>query len=400
MPETIYASFADATLCEQAAGALLDYGVRKDDISLVSHDSYKPGASASSVVGAGGANASYAAASADLGGRSPGATMGTAALAGQNTLGNNVAFNENQMPPSQSDLVASGHAASNYSDAHAALSNVDYNREFREQRDAPLPDTTATNVGRFGETGAASADRSSSPASANAPDSPIMGYGATEVPGTGDHSTATDHDPIATVTHLSDTGTASAAAPTASASPAFRRQASVMDAGDDYATNDGTPDVEGSAKRGLSVTTAADAEAGAGKGAVWGAGVGVLAGIAALMVPGVGWVVGGGALATAIGGLIGSTVAGANRGRSHGIFKRSGRTPRSSRALRQRGAARGSDPGRKRAFRQRHARDYSADTAKIPGYRRLMPIELAKPTIANHNSHDVIPSWLLCLPSV
>ena len=33
---TLYASFADATLAERATGALLDYGVRAEDISLVS----------------------------------------------------------------------------------------------------------------------------------------------------------------------------------------------------------------------------------------------------------------------------------------------------------------------------------------------------------------------------
>jgi len=38
MAQTIYASFADAALAEKAAGALLDYGVRNEDISLVSRD--------------------------------------------------------------------------------------------------------------------------------------------------------------------------------------------------------------------------------------------------------------------------------------------------------------------------------------------------------------------------
>jgi hypothetical protein len=36
----LYASFADASLAEKAAGALLDYGVRQEDISLVAHDEY------------------------------------------------------------------------------------------------------------------------------------------------------------------------------------------------------------------------------------------------------------------------------------------------------------------------------------------------------------------------
>ena len=36
----LYASFADASLAEKAAGALLDYGVRQEDLSLVAHDDY------------------------------------------------------------------------------------------------------------------------------------------------------------------------------------------------------------------------------------------------------------------------------------------------------------------------------------------------------------------------
>ena len=36
----LYASFADASLAEKAAGALLDYGVHQEDISLVAHDAY------------------------------------------------------------------------------------------------------------------------------------------------------------------------------------------------------------------------------------------------------------------------------------------------------------------------------------------------------------------------
>jgi len=36
----LYASFADASLAEKAAGALLDFGVRQEDITLVAHDEY------------------------------------------------------------------------------------------------------------------------------------------------------------------------------------------------------------------------------------------------------------------------------------------------------------------------------------------------------------------------
>ena len=36
----LYASFADASLAEKAAGALLDYGVKQEDISLVAHENH------------------------------------------------------------------------------------------------------------------------------------------------------------------------------------------------------------------------------------------------------------------------------------------------------------------------------------------------------------------------
>ena len=39
MSETIYASFADVSMAEKAAGALLDHGVDEDAISLVAHES-------------------------------------------------------------------------------------------------------------------------------------------------------------------------------------------------------------------------------------------------------------------------------------------------------------------------------------------------------------------------
>ncbi len=82
--------------------------------------------------------------------------------------------------------------------------------------------------------------------------------------------------------------------------------------------------LEQQAKSGISVTTAEDAEAGAIRGAAWGAGIGTAAAIAALFVPGVGLVIGGGALATAIVGLAASTGAGAGAGAVTGYLKDQG----------------------------------------------------------------------------
>jgi len=83
-------------------------------------------------------------------------------------------------------------------------------------------------------------------------------------------------------------------------------------------------DVEGAAKYGISTTTGADAGAGALKGTAWGAGIGAIAAIASLAVPGFGLVTGGGALAAAIGGLVASTGAGAIAGAVTGYLKDQG----------------------------------------------------------------------------
>lgn len=78
------------------------------------------------------------------------------------------------------------------------------------------------------------------------------------------------------------------------------------------------------AQRGISTTTPEDATAGAATGAGVGLGLGVLAGLAALLIPGVGFVAGGGALATAIASAAGTTVAGALVGGVTGFLKDQG----------------------------------------------------------------------------
>jgi hypothetical protein len=81
---------------------------------------------------------------------------------------------------------------------------------------------------------------------------------------------------------------------------------------------------DSSAKEGISTTTGADAGVGAAKGAGIGLGVGALAALASVFVPGVGLVLGGGALAMAIGGAAGSTVAGGAAGAVTGYLKDQG----------------------------------------------------------------------------
>lgn len=79
--------------------------------------------------------------------------------------------------------------------------------------------------------------------------------------------------------------------------------------------------IENSAESGLTTTTAGDAAKGAVAGAGVGVGVGVLAALATLFVPGVGLVVGGGALAAALAGTAGAAGAGAIAGGMYGYLR-------------------------------------------------------------------------------
>jgi uncharacterized membrane protein len=83
-------------------------------------------------------------------------------------------------------------------------------------------------------------------------------------------------------------------------------------------------DIESTAEKGITTTTAKDAGAGAITGTAWGAGLGALAAIASLIVPGFGLVVGGGALAAALGGVAAGAGAGAVAGAVTGFLKDQG----------------------------------------------------------------------------
>jgi hypothetical protein len=83
-------------------------------------------------------------------------------------------------------------------------------------------------------------------------------------------------------------------------------------------------DAERAAKRGITTTTPEDSASGAKKGAAIGLGVGALAAAIAIFVPGVGLVIGGGALATAAAGIAASSGAGALAGGVFGYLKDQG----------------------------------------------------------------------------
>jgi hypothetical protein len=94
----------------------------------------------------------------------------------------------------------------------------------------------------------------------------------------------------------------------------------------DFTRNAPPENLEETAKHGITTTSSADAGAGAVKGTEIGAGVGVLAALASLFIPGVGIVIGGGALAIAIAGVVGSTGAGAAAGALFGFLRDQGMT--------------------------------------------------------------------------
>lgn len=94
----------------------------------------------------------------------------------------------------------------------------------------------------------------------------------------------------------------------------------------DFARIDGpkTVEIRDVAEKGITTTTAGDSVAAMGIGAAAGLGIGALAGLASLFIPGVGLVIGGGALATALAGTAGTTVAGAISMGAYGFLKDQG----------------------------------------------------------------------------
>jgi len=81
---------------------------------------------------------------------------------------------------------------------------------------------------------------------------------------------------------------------------------------------------EDSAKSGISVTTAGDAALGAAKGTMAGIGLGILAAVAAITLPGVGLIIGGGAMAGALAAAGATAGAGAVAGGVIGYLKDQG----------------------------------------------------------------------------
>ncbi|HEY0866303.1 MAG TPA: hypothetical protein VGE01_02935 [Fimbriimonas sp.] len=282
MANTIYAAFNDASLAEKAAGALLDHGVRSEDISVVrgqtegmaTIDTTHP--SGTTVYGrTDGDNDLKNAGDAAVGGVQSGVERvqewGDRAAGGvADALGQEGTAARYRAAADRQDLKA---------DERAAAAG-------REMSDAVDMDSTSTahtidNPGGFsgGRALGEIAEEDARVSNEN------VGYGTT----------------ADRLDRVND--------------PDY--QAHVRDRDDADHTED-------QAKHGISTTTGADAGAGAIKGTAVGIGVGALAALASLFVPGVGLVLGGGALAAALGGVAASAGAGAAAGAVTGYLKDQG----------------------------------------------------------------------------
>ncbi len=232
----LYASFADASLAEKAAGALLDYGVRQEDISLVAHDEYgRTRESDMTQVGRGASS------------------VGDSAVDATKSAGDRLAQVGDRVAGSVSGAFGAEGTAAGYDTAAAER--------------AGQADLRAGMAG--GEAGVGSAGIYNAPATAAAGDLNPLDQGAPD-----------------SAASQGDTATA--------------------------------------AKHGISTTTPEDAGEGAVKGTGIGLGVGILASLAALTIPGIGLVLGGGALAAALGATALTAGAGAIAGGATGYLKDQG----------------------------------------------------------------------------
>jgi len=268
----LYASFADASLAEKAAGALLDYGVRQEDLSLVAHDQY------------GQTREAYT----TQAGAAPGAGYGAAGDA--------------QYGTATSTAAGVGRGASNVGD-----SAVDATQSAGD-RLAQVGDRMAGGVsGAFGAEGTAA------------------GYDAAAAERAGRAEVRAGMAGHEADIHGSAAGASVGNAgvyPTASAVGTAGDLNPLDQGGPDSAVSQG--DAATAAKHGISTTTPEDAGEGAVKGTGIGLGVGILASLAALTIPGVGLVLGGGALAAALGATALTAGAGAIAGGATGYLKDQG----------------------------------------------------------------------------
>lgn len=241
MANTLYAAFADAAMAEKAAGALLDHGVKAEDLSLVQHESrYNMPTTVAEDTGV---TPRY------VEGEMTGATVDSPGVIGAGVY--NPPTDEVGMSRSKMEMDRD----MNTSEVTPSITNST-DEDFQVQRNDAEYDREN-----------AYATSTNSPASYD------------------------DND--------------------------ARDESKDKDVDDAYKS-------EKAAKHGISTTTAADAGHAAITGGAVGLGVGAVAAVASLLIPGFGLVVGAGALATAIGGMVATTGAGAVVGGVTGFLKDQG----------------------------------------------------------------------------
>lgn len=252
MANTLYAAFADAAMAEKAAGALLDHGVKAEDLSLVQHESgYN---TPTTVAEDTGVTPRYAE------GEMTGATVDSPGVMGTGIYN----------PPT--------------GEMGMSRSSTEMDRDMNTSE--VTPSMTKPTVYNEAVTG----DKTDEDFQVERNDAE---YDRENAIGTSSNaSTSYDDNTV-------------------------RDERK----GDD--ANDASKSEE-AAKHGISTTTAADAGHAAVAGGAVGLGVGAIAAVASLLIPGFGLVVGAGALATAIGGMVATTGAGAVIGGVTGFLKDQG----------------------------------------------------------------------------
>jgi hypothetical protein len=370
MGNTLYAAFADAGQAEKAAGALLDHGVRAEDISLVRStpegystteyqtapgSTYGTSSDPSVVAGTTGMSTSDTMVTERSYGTDPDNDVkntGDAAAGGVESVGNRVAEYGDRAAGAVADVVGADTAAANYRaaadrrDAEADSDASGAQREFdkavdRDYNTAGTASTTSTTSMGSDYTTRSDGDNDVK----NAGDAAVGGAESVgnRIAEYGDRAAGAVADVVGADTAAAnyraaaDRRDAEADSDAAAAGREFNDSIDNNASTDSTYVRDGvrstttvrrsdddTDDTDLAAKHGISTTTAADAGAGAVKGAGIGLGVGALAALAALMVPGFGLVVGGGALAAALGGVAATAGAGAAAGAVTGYLKDQG----------------------------------------------------------------------------
>jgi hypothetical protein len=265
MGNTIYASFADPSDAEKASGALLDHGVLSEDLSIVT------------------SRAKY--------------DVEETAVSPE--------YNTTRFERTDDPTVV-------------RTDNPNYDRYDNDNDLKNMADAGAGWTGAAGNKVAEMGDRAVAGAAK------IFGQDASaaEYDAAADARNAEAHaDNVGAKGEMADAVDADS---TYASRPAYTTDPNSPDYRSRTYVADDSTNTEDAAKHGISVTTPEDAGAGAVKGAGWGLGIGAVAALASLFIPGVGLVVGGGALAAALGGLAAATGAGAAAGAVTGYLKDQG----------------------------------------------------------------------------